>query len=87
MKTMEDIKEQVRYGFTLWPFAALVMIGVFVNSFGPSLYQSLLSGAQGLPLFQGILVLGILLIQLAAGVIAGAGFFGGIYRVIRDAKE
>jgi hypothetical protein len=63
------------------------MLGVFVNSFGPGFYQSLLSGAQGLPLFQVILVLGVLLIQLAGGIIAGAGFFGGLYKVIKDAKE
>jgi hypothetical protein len=84
---MDDTKEQVRYGFSLWPFATLAMLGVFVNSFGPGFYQSLLSGAQGLPLFQVILVLGVLLIQLAGGIIAGAGFFGGLYKVIKDAKE
>jgi len=84
---MSDINEQVRYGFSLWPFAALIMIGIFVNSFGPGFYQSILSGAHGLPLFQVILVLGVILIQLAAGVIAGAGFFGGLYKVMRDARE
>lgn len=83
---MDSISEQVRYGFSLWPFATLIMIGVFVNSFGISFYQSLLSGA-GLPFTQAILVLGIILIQFAAAIIAGAGFFGGLYRVIRDAKE
>lgn len=84
---MEDIKEQIRYGFSLWPFATLAMLGVFVNSFGPGYYQSLLSGAQGIPLSQVILVLGVLLIQLAGGVISGAGLFGGLYKVIKDAKE
>lgn len=84
---MEDIKEQVRYGFSLWPFSALIMLGVFVNSFGPSLYQSLVSGIQGVPLFQAILVLGVVLIQLAGGIVGAAGFFGGLYKVISDAKE
>lgn len=84
---MDDISEQVRYGFRLWPFAALIMIGFFVNSFGPSFYQSILSGAQGLPLSEWILVIGVILIQLAAGIIAGAGFFGGLHKVIQDTRE
>ena len=84
---MDDVIEQVRYGFSLWPFAALIMIGLFANSFGPSFYQSLISGAQGLPLSQVILVLGVILIQIVAGVIAGAGFFGGLYKVMQDTRE
>lgn len=83
---MSEIKEQIRYGFELWPFAALVMLGLIVNSFGPSLYQSLLAGARGIPLFQVILVVGIILIQLLAGIIAGAGFFGGLHRVLKDSQ-
>lgn len=84
---MDDVMDQVRYGFGLWPFAALAMLGVFINSFGPQLYQSLLSGSQGIPLFQVVLLAGILLIQVAGGVIAGAGLFGGLYQVISDATE
>lgn len=82
---MEDIKEQIRYGFSLWPFAVLIMLGVFINSFGPSLYQSLISGIQGVPLFQAILVLGVVLIQLVGGIVGAAGFFGALYKVIKEA--
>jgi hypothetical protein len=62
------------------------MVGVFINSFGPGLYQSVLSGL-GLPFVQVLLIIGVLLIQLAAGVIAGAGFFGGLYKVLEDVRE
>ncbi len=84
---MDDINEQVRYGFSLWPFATLIMIGLFANSFGPGFYQSVISGAQGLPFSQVVLVLGVILIQIAAGIIAGAGFFGGLYKVMQDVRE
>lgn len=84
---MEDIKEQVKYGFSLWPFAALIMIGAFVNSFGPGFYQSLLSGMSSMPLYRVVLILGVVLIQVAAGIIAGTGFFGGLYKVLQDARE
>jgi|GEM_PF-600926 hypothetical protein len=83
---MDDISERIRYGFRLWPFPALIMVGVFINSFGTGLYQSVLSGL-GLPFVQVLLIIGVLLIQLAAGVIAGAGFFGGLYKVLEDVRE
>jgi glycerol uptake facilitator-like aquaporin len=63
------------------------MLGVFINSFGPSLYQSLISGIQGVPLFQVILVLGVILIQLVGGITGAAGVFGALYKVINDANE
>jgi len=84
---MDDISERIRYGFGLWPFPALIMFGIFINSFGPSLYQSALSGLGGLPLSQVILIVGVLVIQLAAGIIAGAGFFGGLHKVLEDVRE
>ena len=82
-----DNSDYIRYGFRLWPFAVLVMLGVLVNGVGPSFYQSLLAGAQGIPLYSLIIVLGIILIQFLGGVIAAAGFFGALYKIFRDAQE
>lgn len=84
---MEDVIEQVKYGFSLWPFASLVIIGLFANRFGPSFYQSVISGSQGLPFSQVILVLGVILIQVLSGIVSGAGFFGGLFKVMKDSRN
>ena len=83
---MDDIREHVRYGFRLWPFAVLVMLGVLVNSIGPGFYQSLMSGMSGIPLYNILLIAGILVLQFAGGVIAAAGFFGALRKILQDSQ-
>lgn len=79
--------DEIRYGFSLYPFAVVLALGVFISGTGPTIFQSVTAGLRGTMFYQGILIAGILSIQILGAVVAAAGFFGGLYRVIRDAEE
>jgi len=82
---MRDYSESIAYGFSLYPFAIVIALGFMMVNTGPTLLQTLLSNL-GVSL-AGVALAGILVLQLLGTVIALAGLFGALYRVIRDAKE
>lgn len=84
---MRDLVDEIRYGFSLYPFAIVIAVGVFLSGTGPTLFQSLTAGIRGVPFYRLILLAGILALQLLGAVIAAAGAFGALYTVIRDSKE
>ncbi len=80
-------EEEIRYGFSLYPFALLMMLGVLFSSAGVVLVRSVFAGTGG-AMFSGVLQLVfVLLFQALGTVTAAAGFFGALYKLIRDAKE
>lgn len=84
---MRDLVDEIRYGLSLYPFAIVIAVGVFLSGTGPTLFQSLTSGIRGVPFYRIILLGGILGLQLIGAVVTAAGAFGALYTVIRDAKE
>lgn len=84
---MEYFSEEIRYGLRLYPFAVVVMSGMFLTNLGPTLFRSLIAGMSGVPLYNVISITGILLLQLAGGIVAAAGFFGALYKVLNDSGE
>lgn len=82
---MRDFSDEIRYGFSLYPFAITIAVGFLLVNTGPTLYQSLMSSVGVTS--RSVLLAGMLLIQLLGAVSVAAGFFGGLYRTIRDAKE
>ncbi len=83
---MGDTRESIRYGFQLYPFALLIVLGLFISGSGTTLLQSVLGGLQSLPFFSVIVLLLTLALQALGAVIAAAGVFGALYRIIQDAK-
>lgn len=83
---MKDFSEEIRYGFDLYPFAVLLMLGTFITTTGPAILQSLLSGMSSIPAYTVIVLGSALLVQIVGGVVAAAGFFGALYRVLQDAE-
>lgn len=81
---MRDYTDDLAYGLELFPFTVTVALGLFLSGTGPALFRSLASGALE---SRAATLAAILVLQLTGAVIAGAGFFGGLYRVIRDAKQ
>lgn len=84
---MKNLSEEIRYGFELYPLTALIIVGMFISTTVPTLFQSVMSGMSSIPMYRVVLFVGILLIQLIGGVTAAAGFFGALYKVVQEAKE
>lgn len=81
---MVDTKEALRYGFSLYPYSLMVGIGLLVSGTGPALVNSAVQ-QMGLGLqATATLVLGTAVFQLIGAVIALAGFFGALYKLMKD---
>lgn len=81
---MRDVTDEVRYGFSLYPFAAIIAVGVLLSSTGPTLLQTLLSTA-GIS-SQAVMLTGILVAQLLGWIVAAAGLFGALKTVLDDTQ-
>lgn len=84
---MRDLLDEIRYGFSLYPFALVIAAGVLISGTGPALFQSLMSGMSGIPLYRIVLVLGMLTLQVLGVVTTAAGAFGALYTILQDAEE
>lgn len=80
---MGETTDTVRYGFGLYPFALLTMVGLFLVQYG----LQLLGAIPGMQLNTLTSILLLLVFQIGGGIIALAGFFGGLRQVIKDANE
>lgn len=84
---MAQLSYEVRYGFGLYKFALLIAVGIFVSRTGPTILQTFTQGMATMQYYSLFLLTGILVLQLAGFVIAAAGFFGALYKVLNDANE
>jgi hypothetical protein len=81
---MADIKEAAKYGFNLYPFAGMIIIGMFLSQFGVRLIQiAVPSLAQSSTAVSVVLVL---VLQLIGGILALSGAFAALYKILEDAE-
>lgn len=80
---MKDFSDEIRYGFSLYPFAVIIAVGFLLSSTGPVVLQALMPGLAT-PGANVALVTSIIALQLLGAVVAAAGFFGALYRIMED---
>ena len=82
---MADIKEAAKYGFNLYPFAGMIVIGMFLSQYGVSLLRAAIPQLAQISTAVSITLVAIF--QLGGGIIALAGVFAALYTIIEDATE
>lgn len=81
---MADIQEAAKYGFNLYPFAGMIVIGMFLSQFGLRLLQTALpSLAQSSTAVSIVLVV---IFQLIGGILALSGAFAALYTILEDTQ-
>jgi hypothetical protein len=86
---MKLFDEHVDYGLGMWRYAVWISAGAIFAMAGPvavNLVMSSISGLIPASAQQIIMLLGIVLTQIGGAILAGAGFFGGLHRVLEDTQ-
>lgn len=81
---MEGYGEDLRYGLELYPFALTVAAGFFLSATGPAVLRSVTAGMRGVTGYSAALLASMLVLQALGAVVAFAGFFGALKRVMED---
>lgn len=80
---MDVFDEHIEYGLTLARYSIWIVSGLVLATVGPALSRwfssTYVSGSQA-----AVTVIGNILFQVIAAIVAGAGFFGGIHRLLED---
>lgn len=81
---MANIKEAAKYGFNLYPFAGMIIVGMFLSQFGLRLIQILVpSLAQS---STAVSITLVVILQLIGGILALSGAFGALYKILEDTQ-
>lgn len=86
---MKLFDEHVDYGLGMWRYAVWISAGAIFAMAGPvaaNLVVNSISGLIPASAQQIVMFAGIVLTQIGGAIIAGAGFFGGLHRVLEDTK-
>jgi hypothetical protein len=88
---MKLFDEHVDYGLGMWRYAVWISAGAIFAMAGPVAANLVVNSILGLiPIpasaQQVVLLAGIVLTQIGGAILAGAGFFGGLHRVLEDTQ-
>lgn len=81
---MADIKEAAKYGFNLYPFAGMIIVGMFLSQFGVQLLRAAVPALAQSSTTVSILL--VVIFQLIGGILALSGAFAALYQILEDTQ-
>ena len=81
---MVNIKEAAKYGFNLYPFAGMIIVGMFLSQFGVQLLRTAVPALAESSTAVSIIL--VVIFQLIGGILALSGAFAALYKILEDAE-